>query len=234
MGISPSLMIPSWQEDTENRSHRYANPVVRTALKERLLNENYFDSVKECGEINRSLKEALLSVVGTRNIESDLETDTTLEEAEDTAMNKRRISIECIIGFMSRLRNPNIHNFFIVLLSILALGSNVSVEFWSLLTMMGLAFSRRWTINLVREIGDEIAATKPEGSSANVGLAVTDNKAYFVKTALVHAAVEVEGVTNAPRVVNGHFLYTVNNIQVPLQVPEVDILPGKPLLPLLK
>ena len=143
------------------------------------MQECYYDSVKECGEVNLSLKEAILSVVGTRNIDSYLETDTTeREQEEDTAMSKRRISIECIIGFMSRLRNPNIHNFFIVILSILALGSNVSVEFWSLLTMMGLAFSRSWTINLVREIGDEIAATKPEGSSANVGLAVTDNKAY--------------------------------------------------------
>ena len=232
MGVSPSLMIPSWQVDTANRSHPYANPVVRTALKKRLVQESYYDSLKECGEMNLSLKEAVLSVVGTRNINSDLETDTTDEHDEDTAMTKRRISLECIIGFMSRLRNPNIHNFFIVILSILALGSNVSVEFWSLLTMMGLAFSRRWTIDLVREIGDEIAATKPEGSSANVGLAVTDNKAYFVKTALVHA-VEVEGVANAPRVVNGHFLYTVNNIQVPLQIPEIDILPGKHLLPLL-
>jgi hypothetical protein len=233
MGVSPSLMIPTWQVDTDNRSHPYANPVVRAALKERLVQECYYDSVKECGEVNLSLKEAILSVVGTRNIDSYLETDTTeREQEEDTAMSKRRISIECIIGFMSRLRNPNIHNFFIVILSILALGSNVSVEFWSLLTMMGLAFSRSWTINLVREIGDEIAATKPEGSSANVGLAVTDNKAYFVKTSLVHA-VEVEGVANAPRVVNGHFLYTVNNIQVPLQIPEIDILPGKHLLPLL-
>lgn len=180
MGVSPSLVIPTWQAD--NRSHPYANPVVRAALKERLVQECYYDSVKECGEVNLSLKEAILSVVGTRNIDSDLETDTTDEQDEDTVMSKRRISLECIIGFMSRLRNPNIHNFFIVILSILVLGSNVSVEFWSLLTMMGLAFSRRWTINLVREIGDEIAATKPEGSSANVGLAVTDNKAYFVKT----------------------------------------------------
>jgi hypothetical protein len=70
--------------------------------------------------------------------------------------------------------------------------------------MMGLAFSRRWTINIVR-IGDEIAGMKPNGSSTNVGLAVTDNKAYFVKTALVHA-VEMEGVANVPRNVNGHFL----------------------------
>jgi len=225
MGVSPSLMVPAWQVDTDNR-YRYANPVVRTALKERLLQENYNESIKEAGEVNLALKEAVLSVVGTRHIDSDLETDTTEElEAEGSTMTKRRIALECIIGFMSRLRNPNIHNFFIVILSVVALGSNVSVEFWSLLTMMGLAFSRRWTINLVREIGDEIAATKPFGSSVNVGLAVADNKAYFVKTALVHA-VDVEGVANAPRVLNGHFLYTVNNLQVPLHIPHFDILPG--------
>ena len=225
MGVSPSLMVPAWQVDTDNR-YRYANPVVRTALKERLLQENYNESIKEAGEVNLALKEAVLSVVGTRHIDSDLETDTTEElEAEGSTMTKRRIALECIIGFMSRLRNPNIHNFFIVILSVVALGSNVSVEFWSLLTMMGLAFSRRWTINLVRETGDNIAGTKPEGSSANVRLAVTDIKGYFAKSVLVHA-VEVEGVANAPRILNGHFLYTVNNLQVPLHIPHFDILPG--------
>ena len=206
---------------------------VRAALKKRLAQESYYESLKECGEINPSLKEAVLSVVGTRNLDSDLETDITDEPDEDTAVIKRRISLECIIGFMSRLKNLNIQNFFIVILSIIALGSYVSVEFWSLLTMMGLAFSRRWTINLVREIGDNIAGTKPEGISANVRLAVTKIKAYFVKSALVHA-VEVEGVANVLLAVNVNFLYTVNNIQkkvinlqVPLQVPEIDILPGK-------
>jgi hypothetical protein len=203
---------------------------VRAALKKRLAQESYYESLKECGEINPSLKEAVLSVVGTRNLDSDLETDTTDEPDEDTAVIKRRISLECIIGFMSRLKNLNIQNFFIVILSIIALGSYVSVEFWSLLTMMGFAFSRRWTINLVREIGDNIAGTKPEGSSANVRLAVTDIKAYFVKSALVHAV----DVANALLAVNVNFLYTVNNVlkkgvflRVPLQVPEIDILPGK-------
>jgi hypothetical protein len=43
----------------------------------------------------------------------------------------------------------------------------------------------------------------------------------------------MEGVANVPRNVNGHFLYTVNNLQVPLQIPEIDILPGYHLLPLL-
>jgi hypothetical protein len=84
-----------------------------------------------------------------------------------------------LVGFICRLRNPKIHNFFIVTLSILALGCNVSVQFRSILCMMGLVFSRVWTIQLVREIGDEVAAMKPHGCSANVGLAVTDNKAYF-------------------------------------------------------
>ena len=206
---------------------------VRAALKKRLAQESYYESLKECGEINPSLKEAVLSVVGTRNLDSDLETDITDEPDEDTAVIKRRISLECIIGFMSRLKNLNIQNFFIVILSIIALGSYVSVEFWSLLTMMGLVFSRRWTINLIREIGDNIAGTKPEGSSANVRLAVTHIKACFMKSVLVHAF-EVEGVANTLLAVNVNFLYTVNNIQkkvinlqVPLQVPEIDILPGK-------
>ncbi len=109
--------------------------------------------------------------------EEDDTTDATLDD--EPTLTKRRIAIECLVGFICRLRNPKIHNFFIVTLSILALGCNVSVQFWSILCMMGLVFSRVWTIQLVREIGDEVAAMKPHGCSANVGLAVTDNKAYF-------------------------------------------------------
>ena len=60
-----------------------------------------------------------MSVVGTRNLDSDLETDTTDEPDEDTAVIKRRISLECIIGFMSRLKNLNIQNFFIVICRLL-------------------------------------------------------------------------------------------------------------------
>jgi len=90
---------------------------------------------------------------------------------------------------------------------------------------MGLLFSRVWTIDLVKEIGDEVAARKPVGSSHEVGLAVADNKAYHVHTALVHAE-GVDGVTSGPRVANGYFLYTVNNLQVPLVVDDFDIIPG--------
>ena len=44
--------------------------------------------------------------------------------------------------------------------------------------------------------------------------AVSDNKAYFVKAAHVHAQ-GVEGAEEPERA-NGEFLYTVNNLEVPI------------------
>ncbi len=225
MGATPSLVIPKWQIDPGvDAQHRFSNPAVRTALKTKLMDDSYAASITESGEVNEALQTALLGIIGNRNMECKSEEDDTTDATldDEPTLTKRRIAIECLVGFICRLRNPKIHNFFIVTLSILALGSNVSVQFWSILCMMGLVFSRVWTIQLVREIGDEVAAMKPHGCSANVGLAVTDNKAYFIKTAHVHAA-EVEGVTVGPRVANGHFLYTVNNIQVPLLIPEIYV-----------
>lgn len=231
MGAAPSIFVPRWQVDSKatDAIHRFANPTVREALKERLLQESYSSSIREGGEVNTSMQEALLSVVGTRNIEYVSEAETTIEDEDDGAMTKRRLALECLIGFISRLRNPNIHNFFIVTLSILALACGVSVQFWAILSMMGIAFSRTWTIELVREIGDEVAARKPVGCSETVGLAVADNKAYHVHTAHVHAE-EVEGITTGPRIANGYFLYTVNNIQVPLNVGVLDMAHGKKML----
>jgi hypothetical protein len=110
-------------------------------------------------------------------------------------------------------------------MSIIALGSGVPVLFWAIMSRMGLLFSRVWTIDIVKEIGDEVAARKPAASSNEVGLAVADNKAYHVHTALVHAE-GVDGVTSGPRVANGYFLYTVNNLQVPLVADDFSILPG--------
>ena len=215
--------VPKWQVDSSDATHRFANPTVRTALKGR--EDSYVDSLKEAGKVNKALKEAIIQIVGARNMESEEATSTELDY-ECEAMSKRRVSMECIIGFLSRLRNRNIHNFFIVTLSILALGCNVPVQFWSLLCTMGILFSKVWTVELVREIGDEIAACKPEGCSDNIGLYVSDNKAYFVTTAHVHAE-EVEGVTTAPRMPNGKYLYTVNNLQVPLKLEtDIEILPG--------
>jgi len=50
--------------------------------------------------------------------------------------------------------------------------------------------------------------------SRNVGFAVSDNIAYFVKTAHVHAQ-GVEGAEEPERA-NGEFLYTVNNLEIPI------------------
>ncbi len=56
-------------------------------------------------------------------------------------------------------------------------------------------------------------------------MAGADNKAYHVRTALVHAA-ESDGFATGPRLADGYLLYTVNNIQVPLRVGDLGILPG--------
>jgi hypothetical protein len=75
---------------------------------------------------------------------------------------------------------------------------------------MGVLFSRVWTINL------------------KVGLCITGNKAYFDKITFTRAP-SVEGVADEPLKVNGYFLYTVNNIQVPLIMPRDDVIiePGR-------
>ena len=215
MGSATSINVPTWQVDLEGHtSHRYGNDKTRAELKSRLLQHDYSALIIEAGEVNKSMKEAFFSVIGSRGAVD--ETDT------EVSMSKRRAAIELIVGHLTRLRNPKILNFFVVVLSALALGYGVPVAFWSLLTFMGLLFSRRWTIDLVREIGDEVASSRTEGASETIGLCVTDNKAYFVTTAHVHAP-EVEGVTEGPRQANGKYLYTVNNLQVPLQVQMGDV-----------
>ena len=85
---------------------------------------------------------------------------------------------------------------------------------WRLLNMMSLLFSKSWTVELAKELGDEVARSRPNGASCNLGFGVSDNKAYFVKTAHVHAQ-GVEGA-DEPQRANGEFLYTVNNLEVPV------------------
>ena len=54
-----------------------------------------------------------------------------------------------------------------------------------------------------------------------VGFGVTDNKAYLTKDTYINA--HVEGVIDEPPKANGHFLHTVNNLQVPVVLPGGDL-----------
>lgn len=105
---------------------------------------------------------------------------------------KRRAGLELIVSLVTRLRNQNVYNFLAAVLSILALGSRVPVQFWALLSMMGMLYSKRWTVDLVKEIGDSVASSRPERSSVNVGFGVTDNKAYLTKVTYINAHLEGE------------------------------------------
>jgi len=80
--------------------------------------------------------------------------------------------------------------------------------------MMSLLLRKSWTVELATEHGDEVARSRPNGASCNLGFGVSDNKAYFVKTAHVHAQ-GVEGADESQRA-NGEYLYTVNNLEVPV------------------
>ena len=65
-------------------------------------------------------------------------------------------------------------------------------------------------------------------ANLKVGLCITDNKAYFDKIAFIRAPA-VEGVADEPLKIDSNFLYTVNNIQVPLIMPRDDVIiePGR-------
>jgi hypothetical protein len=80
-----------------------------------------------------------------------------LKNVELKYIPKRRLTVELLVATLSQLRNQNILNFFSVVLSVIALGSCISVQFWAILCSMGVLFSRVWTIKLAREIGDEVA-----------------------------------------------------------------------------
>jgi len=125
-------------------------------------------------------------------------------------------------------------NFFIVVLSLLALAFNVPVAFWGILTSMRLLFSKEFTVKLAKELGDAVAAEELPNSSQNIGWLVADNKCYMMRQKHMHANVDANG---APRA-NGEMLYTNNRLSSPVQVEtEVDIesgeLPTK-LIPKLK
>jgi len=223
MGGAITLVLPRWQIDPRREPlNRFSNTTTLGALKHKLLDDSYTSSLLESGEANYAMKEAICSIIGSKEIASQTDADLdTLEENTDS-IPRRRAALEMIVGALTRLRNQNIYNFFCVVLSIIALGCNVPVQFWSLLSGMRLLFSRVWTINLVHEIGDEVSRRKSSDWSEDVGFCVADNKSYLSRITYMHAP-GIEGVSDEPPKINGQFLHTVNNIQVPLRIPAGTI-----------
>jgi hypothetical protein len=216
MGASVSLMVPSWQlNKSRPPTQRYANTETRNELKRRLLNHD-FSQLSAASSANPNMRDAIISVIGSKGMDASPEFETTM--VEDAPITPRAAGIELLLSVGTRLRNQNIYNFFCVVLSILFLAANLNENMWHLLCMMGLIFSKRWTVELAKELGDEVRRSRPTNASTNVGFGVSDNKAYFVKTAYVHA----DGIEGAeqPQRANGEFLYTVNNLEVPVLIEE--------------
>ena len=70
MGAAVSLKVPKWQVNEELPPlQQFANPTIREALKERLISGDY-RSLTEAGEANPALKDAIISIIGSRQIES--------------------------------------------------------------------------------------------------------------------------------------------------------------------
>ena len=68
---------------------------------------------------------------------------------------------------------------------------------------MGLLFSKRWTLELAKELGDEVLREEWEDTSQNVGWLVADNKCYMMKQTFMHAQIDEQGARRA----NGQMLY---------------------------
>ncbi len=93
-------------------SHRFAKSAMRDALKFRLLQESYTESIKEGGEVNRALKEALLLLGRNRDVELSLDVeDINIEEGDERSMPKRTMCVECLVGFITRVKDKNIQRY---------------------------------------------------------------------------------------------------------------------------
>lgn len=225
MGATVSLVIQPWQKSTEVPSQPYANQETRRNLKDKLLADTIrTEDLLGASQVNPHVKTAIVSVIGSRNM-GDEETGDTMDTVglDDgvVAFNKRLMATEYLIGTLQRLRNRQIFNFFIVTMSLLALSYNIPQVFWSLLCSMGLLFSKRWTLQLAKELGDEVAsaAREPDGASAHVGFIVADNKCYMMRQTFMHAEYDSDGNVQPPRT-NGQMLYTNNVLWSPVMVEE--------------
>ena len=225
MGATVSLVIQPWQKSAGVPSHPYANQETRRNLKDKLLADTIrTEDLLGASQVNPHVRTAIVSVIGSRNM-GDPETGDTMDTVglDDgvAALNKRLMATEYLVGTLQRLRNQNIYNFFIVTMSLLALSYNIPQVFWSLLCSMGLLFSKVWTLQLAKELGDEVAspAREPEGTSAHVGFIVADNKCYMMRQTFMHAEYDRDGNVQPPRT-NGQMLYTNNVLWSPVIVEE--------------
>lgn len=233
MGASASLNVQPWQIDSSNERHPYANSTTKRALKDRLMGADFKEDILGATTMNPGLRHTVMAIVGSRDLghvdPQTRSTDTTvgLEQGVD-AVNKRMLAMEYHLGGLQRLRNNNIYNFFIVVMSLLALACNLPQAFWNLLCSMGLLFHKTWTVTLAQELGDEVVAESlvaKEGVSNNVGIVVADNKCYFSKQVFMHAVYDAAGAEQ-PRP-NGEMLYTNNRLHWPVQVDhEVEVSRG--------
>jgi hypothetical protein len=224
MGSGISLVVQPWQKSTDP-NHAYANPETKANLKEKLLADTIrTEDLLGASEVNPLIKSAIVEVIGSRNMGTEEMRDTTdtvgLDDGVE-ALNKRLMATEYLTGALQRLRNYNIYNFFVVTMSLLALSYGIPEVFWTLLCSMGLLFSKRWTLQLAKELGDEVAsaAREPAGASTRIGFVVADNKCYMMRQTFMHAEYDADGNVQPPRT-NGQMLYTNNVLWSPVVVEE--------------
>ena len=227
MGNGASLNVQPWQIAGTDRLNRHANATTRQALKDKLLGPFDASDLLGASSINPAIKQHIIRIVGSRDEADALDpadTNSTLgPDGAAKGLPKRMMSIEYLTSTLQRLRNRNIYNFFIVVLSLLALSNNLPHVFWGILCSMGMLFSKEWTLKLAKELGDQVVASEVPGASQNVGIVVADNKCYFSKTTFRHNGYEDEnGVLHDAT--DGHFLYTNNRLHWPVVLEsELDI-----------
>ena len=223
-GASSSLHVRPWQSSGKDKLNCFSNPQTRSELKRHLLDEQLLRSeLQGATKVNPAIGGAIYSVIGGGGAAAAEEPDDG-ECGEIGGDAKRGAAVELLIGTVQRLNNVKILNFFIVVLSLLALAFNVPVAFWRILSGMRLLFSKYFTVQLAKELGDKVAAEELPNASQNVGFLVADNKCYMMRQKHMHADVDADG---APRA-NGEMLYTNNRLSSPVELEtEVNIESGE-------
>ena len=220
---APSLRVPDWQHNPGAGSlNQFGNDQTRDALKNLLLRKPFpRDELLGASHANPEIRAAILDAIGFGSHVTEAFSAEDLVGTDDGCqpITKRLLGTESIIASMTRLNNYKVKNFFVVVLSLMALMSGCSTQFWGILVSLGILFGKGWVVDLARELGDDVFANPPaQGVSRNIGFVVFDNKAYFDRTVHIHA--EIPGQA---RRANGVFVHTVNRLQVPVFVGANDI-----------
>ena len=223
MGAASSveLGVQNWQMSQDYPTHPFANDETRRALKDRLKGNASAEDLLGASQVNPAIRAAVVEIIGGNNAggehnvgaEDDLD---TVGCAAEVALHKRYMAVELILGTLQRLNNRSIYNLFIVYMTMLALAHHIPQVYWSILTSLGVLFSKRWATDLAKELGDEVYETDPPGASTNVAMVVFDNKCYMMKQTFVHAQYNDEG-HDQPRT-NGEMLYTNNVLWSPIML----------------